>query len=71
MSSSESDSDDLPKISFEPKISVDLTGDSDSGHKEDIVVTREIIKEQDREYEESLKIDRDKVHNIIITYHIM
>ena len=36
-----------------------------------IVVTREIIKEQDREYEESLKIDRDKVHNIIITYHIM
>ena len=70
MSSSESDSDDLPKISFEPKI-FDLTGDSDSGHKEDIVVTREIIKEQDREYEESLKIDRDKVHNIIITYHIM
>ena len=70
MSSSESDSDDLPKISFEPKIFY-LTGDSDSGHKEDIVVTREIIKEQDREYEESLKIDRDKVHNIIITYHIM
>ena len=61
----------FPRFPLSPRLlTVDLTGDSDSGHKEDIVVTREIIKEQDREYEESLKM-RDKVHNIIITYHIM